>query len=137
MSLRTHLQTIYEDHGKLTPEIVVDVARPKSHPLHNRFEWNNTLAGELWRREQAAQLIRSVKAVYAKPDSEQRLEIRAWHAIKGPDYNSYEPTEKVIADPISRALLLRDMERDWKALKARYSDFVEFIELVKEDVLAA
>lgn len=137
MSLRTELQTIYDDHGRLTPSLVVDVARPKNHPLHNRFEWDNRVAGELWRQEQASALIRSVKVVYRKPDSEQKLEVRAFHAIAGPDGHGYEPNEKVVNDPLLRAIVLRDMEREWKQMKARYSDFEEFYELVRSDLLAA
>ena len=137
MSLREELQAVYDTNGRLTPALVVDAARPKNHPLHNRFEWDNRIAGELWRHEQASALIRSVKVTYRKPDSEQRLEIRAFHAIAGLDGHGYEPNEKVVADPLLRALVLRDMEREWKQLKARYSDFEEFYELVQGDLLAA
>lgn len=135
MSLRSELHGIYQEHGELTPQLVVEVARPKGHPLHDRFEWNNVLAGEAFRRDQAAALIRSVKAVYRKPDTEQRLEIREFYAVR--EEHRYEPTGEIVTDPIKLALLLRDMERDWKALKARYSDFVEFVEMVKADILAA
>lgn len=137
MTTRTILQAIYEEAGRLTPAIVVDAARAKDHPLHSRFEWNNGVAAEAWRRTQASELIRSCKVVYRKPDSEQRLEIRSWHAIAGPDGHGYEPTERVVSDPVLRAILLRDMEREWKDMFARYSDFKEFLELVAKDLATA
>lgn len=136
MSLRNELQAIYDGRGRLTAAIVVDEARPKAHPLHSRFEWNNGVAAEAWRREQASELIRSVKVIYRKPDSEQRLEIRFWHAIASPEGHGYEPTDKVTADPVLRAILLRDMEREWKDMFARYSDFKEFLDLVRADLEA-
>lgn len=43
--------------GLLMPEHVVAAAKPKSSPLHNRFEWNNTKAAEQHRLWQARQLI--------------------------------------------------------------------------------
>lgn len=137
MNLREALQAIYDENGRLTPALVVDAARAKNHPLHSRFDWDNRSAAESWRREQASQLIRSVKVVYHKADTEQRLEVRAFHAISGPDGNVYEPNEKVVADPLLRAMVLRDMERDWKQMKARYSDFEEFWSLIQGDLLAA
>ena len=137
MNLKTELRTIYDEYGRLTPAIVVDAARPKNHPLHSRFEWNNGVAAEAWRREQASQLIRSAKVVYRKPDSEQRIEIRSWHAIAGADGHGYEPTDKVVNDPLLRAIVLRDMEREWKDMFARYSTFKEFLELVAADLAAA
>lgn len=136
MNLREQLQVIYDDHGRLTPAIVVDEARVKGHPLHSRFEWDNRIAGEAWRQEQAAALIRSVRVVYRKPDSDKRLEVRSWHSIAGPEGHSYEPTEKVTSDPVLRAIVLRDMEREWRALHGRYSDFEEFLTMVRADLEA-
>jgi hypothetical protein len=137
VSLKKELQNIYDQRGRLTPAIVVDEARPKSHPLHSRFEWNNGVAAEEWRRQQAGQLIRSCKVIYRKPDSEQRLEIRSWHAIAGPEGHGYEPTDRVASDPVLRAIVLRDMEREWKDMFARYSSFKEFLELVAKDLAEA
>lgn len=137
MSVREHLQAIHDKYGTLTPALVVDEARDKAHPLHSRFEWNNGLAAEAWRREQASQLIRSVRVVYRKPDTDQRLEIRAFHAIRGEEGNSYEPTDKVVNDPVLRAIVLKDMEREWRQLHQRYSDFEEFWQLVKAELMVA
>lgn len=131
MNIREQLQTIYDDNGRLTPAIVVDVARDQDHPLHSRFEWDDAIAGESWRREQAAEIIRSVRVVYRKPDSDQRLDVRAFHAVAGPEGHSYEPVDAVVNDPLLLQLVLRDMEREWRELHGRYSQFKEFAELVK------
>lgn len=133
--LRDTLQAIYDDRGTLTPEIVVDEARDEAHPLHARFEWDNALAGEAWRREQAAQLIRSVRVKYADSSSGPR-DVRAFVAMPQTHSRSqqYEPVELVLADPIQRAILLRDMEREWKAFKARYSHMAEFAALIAQAV---
>lgn len=139
MGLRDQLQQVYDDHGKLTPTLVVDVARPEDHPLHERFEWDDAIAGEAWRRRQAHELIRSVKIV-VKPanDITPETSVRAWQAVRGEDEDPggyvYEPAEKVAEDPRLREIVLRDMERDWQDLKRRYSAFAEFVEMVRRDV---
>jgi hypothetical protein len=134
-SLRDHLQAIYDDHGELTPALVVDEARPKSHPLHSRFEWNNTVAGERWRQAQAQELIRSVKVVYREPtEKEPGRSVRAFHAVRRENGNVYEPVDKVVDDPFMKRLVLADMEREWKALRRRYEQFAEFAEMVRADL---
>lgn len=138
MSLREQLEAIYAEHHRLDPQVVVDAARPKSHPLHGRFEWNNAVAGEAWRRVQAHELIRSVRVVYREAsDSGPEASVRAFHAVRREDGHVYESAETVAHDPLLRAMVLRDMERQWQELKRRYGDFAEFIDMVREDLHAS
>lgn len=134
MSLRDQLQAIYEEKGRLDPQTVVDVARPKSHPLHDRFEWNNTVAGEAWRREQAHRLIQKVQVVYREAtESEAAAQVRAFHAVRDGQGVAYEPADKVAQDPLLSAMVLRDMEREWLQMKRRYGAFSEFVDMVRND----
>jgi hypothetical protein len=43
--------------GRFTAQAVVDYARPNKSPLHEYFEWNDTLAAEAYRLEQARSVI--------------------------------------------------------------------------------
>lgn len=138
-SLRDQLQSIYDQHGHLTASMVVDEARPTDHPLHDRFEWDDSVAGERWRREQARLLIRSVKVTY-RPAGIRKPEVlgRAFHAIppssdgEESEHDFYS-AEDVAASPVMTAVLLAAMEREWKALKARYGHFAEFAAMVSGD----
>lgn len=134
-SLRDTLQAIYDARGLLTPEIVVNEARAAAHPLHAHFEWDDAAAGEAWRREQAAQLIRSVRVKYADAPSGPK-DVRAFVAMPQADSRAqhYVPVVAVLEDPIQRAILLRDMEREWKAFQARYSHMAEFAALISASV---
>lgn len=137
MNLRDALQAIYDERGALTPRMVVDEAREPSHPLHPRFEWDDAKAGELYRREQARELIQSVKIVYrvAKGKAPERF-VRAYHSVPSPEGRAYRSADDVAADPLLREMVLRDMERDWKQLKERYSHFAEFLEMIQRDIAA-
>ncbi len=135
-TLREELLAIRETVGKLTPQIVVEAARPPESPLHNRFEWDDGIAAEAFRRSQAAGLIRSVRVHYIPADDSLAPgTVRAFHAVKRPDVGHvYDPVEEVVDDPIQRSILLRDMERDWKALRKRWESFSEFWDTVRADV---
>jgi len=128
--LRELLLEVRRSRGELTPRAVVDEARDARHPLHHRFEWNDEIAGEAYRRSQAAELIRSVKVVYKEtPDGEER-KIRAFSSV--PTVVGYQPTEEVMADDFSRKLLLRELERDIKALRRKYAHLSEFAEMLRD-----
>lgn len=133
MSLRDQLQSIYDTHRTLTPGIVVDEARDPEHPLHARFEWDDTVAGEKWRHHQAHELITSVKIAY-KNSSGKAREIRQFHAIRKENGHVYEPTEEILRDDVMTRILMADMEREWRALKKRYDQFSEFRSMVLGDL---
>ncbi len=57
----------------LTPEKVVETARPPESPTHRYFEWNDAVAAEKYRLHQAGHYLRNVCVVPAT----HRLPIRA------------------------------------------------------------
>lgn len=134
MSLRDHLQEIYDHHGQLTPDLVVEVARPKDHPLHSRvFDRPQKQAAEAWYKHRAHELIQSVKVVYRDSNDEPQ-EIRKYHAVRGDSGVVYRASEDIADDPFAKKLVLRDMEREWHQLRARYERFSEFLEMVEQDI---
>jgi hypothetical protein len=136
VSLRDELQAVYDRHGKLTPELVMQEARPKKHPLHDRvYDRPVEEAAQSWFRHRAHELIQSVKVVYREADDNgPERSVRAWQCVRNEMGHAYQPVEKVVADSFSRQLVLRDMEREWKQLLARYETFEEFLALVSSDL---
>jgi hypothetical protein len=139
MTLRDALQAVYDSHGSLTPQLIVDEARKSKTAagrlLRDRLEWDNAVAGEAFRRHQAQELIRSVRVCYREAtDTEPERSVRGFHAVRIELGYVYEPLEKVTNDPFTQRLVLADMEREWRALKARYDHFEEFVAMVKQDL---
>ncbi len=135
-TLREELQALYEAQGQLTAALVVDIARDPKHPLHSRFEWDDTVAGEKYRRFQAGQLIRSVRIrVIDEDDPSLNYSVRAYTPVRTPaGTQAYQQTTDVVLDPFMSRLILADMEREWRALRQRYEQFHEFWKLVNADV---
>lgn len=52
--------------GVLTPRAVVEASRNKKAVLHGEFEWDDAVAGESWRIQQARYLIRDPMVNYAE-----------------------------------------------------------------------
>lgn len=139
MSVADELRAIWHRHGGLTPGLVLDEARDPEHPLHHRFDWADAVAGEKWRLQQAAALIRSVKV---RTRELAPLELRAFlHVPKTADddgegsVSSYVPADVVQADPVLTALVLSQMEREWRLLKRRFDAHRdEFLRIVRDDL---
>jgi hypothetical protein len=136
VTLRDALEEVRAGYGYLSPETVVRAARTAGTDaeklLRDRLEWDDAVAGEAYRRQQAHELIRSVRVVYkdASPDGPEQS-VRAFQAVRRERGFVYEPSEEVAADPFTRRLVLADMEREWRALHARYSAFEEFAAIVR------
>ena len=133
--LRASLTRIYESHGELTPQHVVDDARPETSELHHRFEWDYALAGEAYRRTQAAELIRSVRIQYAiDPKTSERKYVRAFSSLAqagDTERAGYVPTEDLIQDELSTKILLKEFEREIADLKRRYGHLSEFVTILR------
>lgn len=54
-----------QNGGICHPQDLVDAARSPRNPLHPLFEWDDEAAAELYRRDQARQVIRIIRPVMA------------------------------------------------------------------------
>ena len=137
MQLRDHLQAIADDHdGVLTPAIVVEAASEPAHPLHDRFDWDDTVAAERWRLAQGGALIRKAMVRYREATATEAAgDVRAWvNTLDAQGQRVYRPIHDVAGDDFASALLLREAEREWQALHRRYGHLAEFVAMVRGDV---
>lgn len=128
---------VRDSFGELTPANVVQSARADESPLHDRFEWDDSIAGEKYREVQASELIRSVRVNYVGAKGPGF--VRGFLSIEsstGEGGRSYQPVEEVLADPIARDVALRAFAREWRQFKARYDHLAEFAEIVIRDLTA-
>lgn len=132
--VRQRLEEIAQRRGILTPLVVLDEARNPEHPLHGRFEWDDTVAAEKYRLEQAHQLIRVARVSYVDNAGDSQS-VRAYQPVARPGGYEYKRSEDIAADPLLTEIVLRDMRREWQTLKRRYERFEEFVAMVRGDVL--
>lgn len=62
-TVAAELTRIHEQHGNITPGIVLSEATDPSAPLHPCFDWNDASAADKYRIQQARHLIRAVHVV--------------------------------------------------------------------------
>lgn len=55
------LGTAFEAIHDLTPEAIVEVAKEKSSPIHDYFDWDDKVAAGKWRHRQAYAYLRNLR----------------------------------------------------------------------------
>ena len=135
MTAADAIREIAEIHGHVTPQLVVDAAKPKDSPLHNNFEWNNTKAAAEFRLIQAAHLIRKIK-VTIEASEDHKVSVRQF--VNVAPINDDEPTSGLyvtVQDAMEvtsyREQLLNQCRRDIVAFKTKYAALTEAASIIK------
>jgi len=110
--------------GLLRPEDIVEIASPEDHPLHNRFEWDDTIAGREYRLWQARELILSVKTIMEGGSSEP---MRVYVSLKEDRHTGegYRHLDDVRHDKERYRTLLREAAGEMRRFQTRYQNLSE------------
>lgn len=110
--------------GHVTAESVVEDARPVDSPLHPAFEWDDEIAAEEYRKDQARCLIRSVVIRDVTP--EQSNPVRAF--VMGTA--AYTSTVVAMQRQSEREVVLRRARRELEQWRRRYEYLEEFADII-------
>jgi hypothetical protein len=102
--LRTWLTDLKDEHGRLTPEIVKEAARPVDSPAHAYvFSLKEGEAAEEWYTYRAHRLIQTVRVIRQDRPEVPPRHIRVFHAVRNEEG---ETTYATIDELVSRPDLL-------------------------------
>ena len=111
-----------ESQGRLTAEELVNVSRPEDSPTHKAFEWDDAVAGELYRKEQARSYIR---AIVVLPDDEESEPQKLYYNIvrAEPNYKSIntimeseDDTERLLGLALAELIRAKNKYKNLKQL---------------------
>jgi hypothetical protein len=134
------LNTLVKEHGVLSPALVVDAARPANAPLHPAFEWDDHVAAESYRREQARHIIHHLRVEVSSENPRPQFvnvvlkepkEVQPSPYVKQLEQKiavpsrGYMPLESVLADPVLRARVLQDALNAFVSLRRKYAALKE------------
>lgn len=112
--------------GELTPSAVVESAKNKRSPLHQFFQWDDAIAAEAYRLDQARALIRSI--IVAEEDGD----VHAYLSVNSGDGVSYRTVQAVRSSRDLQARVLVQAEKDLESFERRYRELTEVCERVRE-----
>lgn len=110
-----------ENNGILRAEDVVAAAEPEESPLHNSFEWNDTIAARRYRLRQARELIRVTVEVIPQTGTEQRVFV-SLNPDREEEGGGYRILTKVMSDADRRKQLLEDALCELEAIQEKYAN---------------
>lgn len=119
-------ERLYKKHGCLDPEDVVEESREESAPLHCCFEWDDAVAAEKYRVNQAGDIIRALVAVDDSEPKETAKSTRAFVHVQ----REYHPISIVVNDEKMMKELLTSAKRDMTAFRDKYETLQELAPII-------
>lgn len=103
-----------EKQGRLSAKILLDESRPEDAPLHNSFEWDDSIAAESWREQQARHIINSLIVC---PEKEEP--VRVFFKIERTE-NRYQSIETILEHKDSTRKLLENALHELESIQKKY-----------------
>lgn len=119
------LNRIREKYGLLSPEMVVEESRDKDALLHKCFQWDDSIAAELWRKEQARALIINIRCVVV--NEKQETTVRAFVNVSTASEfrRSYVPITEAVVDDTAYKDLLEQAKAEMEFFVTKYAQISE------------
>lgn len=117
-----------EAKNNLTAEGLVEASRPEDAPLHNEFQWDDTIAAEEWRKHQARRIIAALEIV-----TEKKEPIRAYYNIVVSE-PQYRHIETIMQTEEGSEMLLRRALFELKAFQKKYVGIKQKLQGVFDEI---
>ena len=129
---------IEQRDGTLTKEAIVEAARPENAPMHDMFEWDDAVAGELYRKDQAGYYVRNleVEIVAVGNSNGKTVTTRAYMNVTPVSENTPEGkgtfinTRRAIEQPDIRQIVLDRAKHDMRIFRDKYNDLREVMPVI-------
>ena len=120
------LKELYKERGKLLhPRDIVETARNKFSPLHSYFEWEDSVAAEKYRIEQARELLQKVYVKIQMPDGNMKMTQIFVSLISDREKGGYRTLVDVLSNIEMRKQLIQDALRDMQIFTNKYNTLRE------------
>lgn len=118
----------------LTAKNLLDANRDENAPLHNEFEWNDGIAAEKYRENQARHIIACLCVRAETTTGEQSEPVRAFLKIE-PE-SEYQSLNVILQSADSHSAMLATALKELKAFQKKYKTLAELKPLfdVLEDI---
>lgn len=107
---------------------VVEKAKDENSEMHSIFEWDDSVAGEEYRKIQAGKMVRNL-VIVRNDETEEKTNVR-YIVSTGKRDGTYTPTRLVIRNQDAYEELLKRALAELRAFKEKYSTLSELEEIL-------
>jgi len=133
--------------GTVTPKLLVEAAKSDNHPLHDAFDWHDSIAGMKWRKAQAMAMIiatkyvchmnarkKQIKNTDIFEDAKKSVQVRRF--LPSHDGTGFRDRASILSEAESRKAII---ERKLGVLRSWCLSVIDIEELqpVRETILSA
>lgn len=118
----SEIQSIGEE---ATAKQILDYARNENTELHKCFEWDDSIAAERWRLQQARLIVCNL--VYQESEKHEPTRIRVMQSTEN---NTYKPVRLILQNKTEYEQLLNRALAELHAFKERYKNLSELEEIL-------
>lgn len=124
------LEELENSLDSLDTKNIVNFAKDEKSELHKCFEWDDKVAGEKYRLQQANQILTSISIVSKEEDSKPEV-VRAFVNIKDSEDNErkFKNIAKVLENEDEYSQIKKKAYDDLVRCKDRYSKIIELSDL--------
>lgn len=126
---------IIEKNDELTAEKVVNYARNKDTYINQMLEWNDSIAGEKYRQQQASNIIGGIRVKIIEDDNDEKEAIEARVFVTTETENRRSKFKNIfsLTEGLDQyALELKSAYKELNSIKRKYKGIVEIQELLKD-----
>lgn len=117
----------------ITPANIVDYARSEDTELHKCFQWDDSIAAENWRKQQARIVVSSLVVTVEKNTAGSQK----YRLIQHDDSTKeYKPVVFTVRNMDEYGRLLAQAKRELRSFKERYKSITELSEVIEQIEIA-
>lgn len=117
----------------ITPASIVDYARSEDTELHKCFQWDDSIAAENWRKQQARIIVSSLVVTVEKTTAGSQK----YRLIQHDDSTKeYKPVVFTVRNMDEYGRLLAQAKRELRSFKERYKSITELSEVIEQIEIA-
>lgn len=123
------MEGIEKRDGKVTAQTFLDESRPEESPTHGCFEWDDAIAAEKYRLDQAQHTILDLVVTVVHDDKQTK--VPAFVNVTSKGNAEYVTTNVAYSHVESREIVLLNALRELEAFKRKYKNLTELAEVFK------
>lgn len=119
------MEKIEERDGKLTKEAFLEESRPIESPTHNCFEWDDGIAAEKYRLEQARHTIADIQVKVLHEDAEVKAPAFVKVTFGAKSKANYVNVETTMQTDEYRKAAIQNAIEEMKEIEKKYNTYIE------------
>ena len=125
------LHGIEETKGNVSREDFLDASRPEESPTHKLFQWDDARAAELYRLNQAGNIMNALKVeVITQKDGKPRSAPAFVRVEKSTDGGKYNNLSLALSVESKRQFVLNQAYEEMRSFKRKYETLSELASVI-------